>query len=70
MLGKVIDIVEDENGSIDLLRKTSLSLLSADMQQKLISALKETDTKGFELPELKIKVNGPAMVVIPVAIYA
>lgn len=70
VLGKVIFICKDENEYIDLLRKTTLSVLSEEMLEEMFSGLKNSDTEQFNLPELVTKINGPAAIVIPVAIYA
>ena len=70
VLGKVISICKDENENIDLLRKTTLSVLSEKMLEEMFSGLKNSDTEQFNLPELVTKIKGPAAIVIPVAIYA
>ena len=70
VLGKVIAICRDETESIDLLRKTTLSVLSEDMIAEMFSGFKNDEANQFNLPELKTKINGPAVIVIPVAIYA
>ena len=70
VLGKVIAICRDETESIDLLRKTTLSVLSEDMITEMFSGFKNDDANQFNLPELRTKINGPAMIVIPFAIYA
>ena len=70
VLGKVIFICKDENEYIDLLRKTTLSVLSEKMLEEMFSGLKNSDTEQFNLPELVTKIKGPAAIVIPVAIYA
>ena len=70
VLGKVICICQNENESIDLLRKTTLSILSEEMVTEMFSGLKNNDTQQFNLPELVTKITGPAAIVIPVAIYA
>lgn len=70
ILGKVIAICKDETESIDLLRKTSLSIISEVGLEEIFSGLKEDDMKVFNLPELKTKIMGPAVIVIPIAIYA
>lgn len=70
VLGKVIAICRDETESIDLLRKTTLSVLSEDMIAEMFSGFKNDEANQFNLPELKTKIKGPAVIVIPVAIYA
>lgn len=70
VLGKVISICKDENENIDLLRKTTLSVLSEGMLEEMFSDFKNNDMEQFNLPELVTKITGPAAIVIPVAIYA
>lgn len=70
VLGKVISISKDESENIDLLRKTSLSVLSETMLEEMFSELKNNNEEQFNLPELVTKIKGPAAIVIPVAIYA
>lgn len=70
VLGKVIAICRDETESIDLLRKTTLSVLSENMIAEMFSGFKNDEANQFSLPELKTKIKGPAVIVIPVAIYA
>lgn len=70
VLGKVIAVCADESGSIDLLRKTSLSILSESILNEMFSGMKSDEIQQFNLPELRTKIAGPAAIVIPVAIYA
>lgn len=70
VLGKVISICKEDTESIDLLRKTSLSILQEDLLNEALSGLKTEEIKEFNLPELKTKIKGPAVIVIPIAIYA
>ena len=70
ILGKVIAICKDENESIDLLRKTSLSIISENLLEEMFSGFKNKGMKQFNLPELKTRIVGPAVIVIPIAIYA
>lgn len=70
VLGKVIAICKDETENIDLLRKTTLSILPIDLLTEPFSGFQNDDTKQFNLPELKTQISGPAVIVIPVAIYA
>lgn len=70
VLGKVIAICKDNSASIDLLRKTTLSILTDEILADIFSGFKNEDLQQFNLPELVTKINGPAMIVIPIAIYA
>ncbi len=69
VLGKVISICKEETDTIDLLRKTTLSILPEELLKDMFSGL-ETDLNQFNLPELKTQIPSPAVIVIPIAIYA
>lgn len=70
VLGKVISICKDNTDEIDLLRKTSLSILSEEFLDEMFSGFQTLDEKQLHLPELITKIAGPAVIVIPIAIYA
>lgn len=70
VLGKVIAICHDETEEIDLLRKTTLSILPEELLNQLFSGFNTSETAQFNLPTLVTKIAGPALIVIPVAIYA
>ena len=71
VLGKVISIAEGEKDSIDLLRKTFFSYVSDEILQDFFSGLQnKEESQELSLPELKTKISGPAIIVIPIAIYA
>lgn len=69
VLGKVIYICEKNTENIDLLRKTSLSILSEELLNAMLLGLKTNAMQEFNFPDLKTKINGPAVIVIPIAIY-
>lgn len=70
VLGKVISVCKDNTEEIDLLRKTSLSVLSEIFIKDMLSGFNNIDNHQFNLPEIKTKIESPAVIVIPVAIYA
>ncbi len=70
VLGKVISVCKDEADSIDLLRKTTLSILPEHTLDGLVSGLQSEEFKQYHFPELITKIAGPAVMVIPIAIYA
>ena len=70
VLGKVIAVCKDDSACIDLLRKTTLSILKDETLADIFSGFKSEDMQQFNLPELVTKIKGPAMIVIPIAIYA
>lgn len=69
VLGKVISVCKDGADEIDLLRKTSLSILSEELLTEIFSGFKIDNLKQFNLPELKTKIHAPAAIIIPIAIY-
>ena len=70
VLGKVISVCPDESESIDLLRKSSLSVVSEELLNEMFSGFNNNETKQFNLPELRTRIPGPALIVIPIAIFA
>lgn len=70
VLGKVIAICKDETENVDLLRKTTLYIFPIDQITEIFSGFQNSGIKQFNLPELKTQIPGPAVIVIPVAIYA
>lgn len=70
VLGKVIAICKDETENVELLRKTTLSIFPIDQITEIFSGFQNSGIKQFNLPELKTQIPGPAVIVIPVAIYA
>lgn len=70
VLGKVIAVCKDDSACIDLLRKTTLSILKDETLADIFAEFKSEDMQQFNLPELVTKIKGPAMIVIPIAIYA
>ena len=70
VLGKVIAICKDETENVDLLRKTTLSIFPIDQITEIFSGFQNSGIKQFNLPELKTQIPGPAVIVIPEAIYA
>ena len=70
VLGKVISVCKDNTEEIDLLRKTSLAVLSEEFLKDMLSGFNSGDISQFNLPEIKTKIESPAVIVIPIAIYA
>lgn len=70
VLGKVIAVCEDDSRYINLFRKTTLSLLPDEMLEALFSGFKSDELEPYNLPEFRTKIKGPAIIVIPIAIYS
>ena len=71
ILGKVTRVVEEDSETgIDLLRKTSLGMFSESVLGNLFSAFEGMVEAGFKIPTIETSVKGPALQVIPIAIFA
>lgn len=72
ILGKIIRVIsEAKNGSISLLRKTSLNMMPEHIITSFTSAFDQLSEKdGFKIPEMLWEIKGPVIQVIPVAIFA
>lgn len=71
VLGKVIRSVAAGNDSISLLRKTALEKMPKGTLDEVFTALSNLKSEeGFAMPEILWEVPGPAIQVLPVAIYA
>ena len=55
---------EKDTENINLLRKTSLSILSEELLNEMFSGFKTTDIQQFNLSELKTKIPGSAVIAI------
>lgn len=70
ILGKVIAICKDDSEEIDLLRKTTLSIFSDETLEEVLGGFSNSGITELNLPELVTKIAGPAVIVLPIAIYA
>lgn len=69
VLGKVIKICK--NGEyINLFRKTAFNILSAEKLEEVMQNFRKINSLELNLPELRYKIEGPAAIIIPIAIYA
>lgn len=70
VMGKVIRIVKpDSEDSINLLRKTSFGRLDAKVFEKLKKVAMNSSDSGIIMPEVVTEIDGPALQVIPIAIF-
>jgi len=71
VLGKVIRSITDESESISLLRKTALSKMPATLLEDVFGHFSSLGVdEGFNIPEMNWEIRGPAIQILPVAIYA
>jgi hypothetical protein len=69
VLGKVIKVCKESGDSINLLRKTTLDVLKDHDLKTFIDVFESDDLKNFNLPDVQVKIESPAVIVIPIAIY-
>lgn len=68
LLGKVVrKIEEDSDETIDLLRGTGLGGIGKDTLDNLLESFNQLE--GMNLPEVKTEVGGPALEIVPIAIF-
>ena len=70
VLGKITRVVPpDCKDSINLLRKTSFGLVKRNIFDQLKNAFAGAEEHGLNFPELITEIQGPALQIIPIAIF-
>lgn len=70
VLGKVIRVIETEDDAISLIRKTAMSAMPEKIMNDVFSSLSALATdQEFNIPELELKIRGPVIQVLPIAIF-
>ncbi|MHB8086009.1 MAG: DUF6414 family protein [Dehalococcoidia bacterium] len=70
VIGKVIRIVLPNSGeNINLFRKTTFGMLNRKTFEKLKDGFKGSEEAGFKFPNLVTEIDGPAIQIIPIAIF-
>lgn len=71
VLGKVIRSLDTASESISLIRKTALSKMPPPLLMQVFGQLSTLGSEqGFDIPQLEWEIPGPAIQILPVAIYA
>lgn len=70
VLGKIIRVCKEDEGGINLLRKTTLNILDNTTREQFLSMFKAEELAKFNLPDVRFMITPPAVIIIPVAIYA
>lgn len=72
VLGKIIRVIrEEEDGSINLIRKTSLSFIPEEQQNGFFRIFQNmSEQGGYRIPKMEWEIMGPVIQIIPVAIFA
>lgn len=73
ILGKITKVIKEGDNPINLLNRTSFSLLNAQVFDQLIATFKNAGNdetmKMLNLPELELEISPPALQLIPIAIF-
>lgn len=68
LLGKVVRKIDKEDGeTIDLLRNTGLGVMGQEAIQQLTGVFNEQEK--MRLPEVKTQISGPALEIVPIAVF-
>ncbi len=67
VFGKLTNLCKDNKDSIDLLRNTSFTLLKKGVIENLIKDINLE--KDFDIGKINTVIDGPALLMIPIAIY-
>ena len=70
VLGKIIRVCKEDEDGINLLRKTTLNILDNTTREQCLSMFKAEELAKFNLPDVRFMITPPAVIIIPVAIYA
>lgn len=70
VLGKIIRVCKEDEDGINLLRKTTLNILDNTTREQFLSMFKAEELAAFNLPDVRFIIAPPAVIIIPVAIYA
>jgi len=71
VIGKITKVTIDSQDSINLLRNTSFSLMQQSMLDTMFAGFKNQDMQdaGMIIPDTSTVVSGPAVMILPIAIF-
>ena len=70
VVGKVIRVIEKNNGAISLNRKTALGRMPASALEGLKLFFEKIQNENYRFPEFELEIPGPVIQVLPIAIFA
>lgn len=70
VVGKVVKVVLDQTDSINLFRNTGFKLFKQNALEEMFTSFNDQVDEQLELPEIITRINEPALLVIPIAIYS
>lgn len=68
VLGKVIKLIDSDTNHISLFRKSSFKMLEDKDIEEFLNIINNPED-GINIPKMISKITGPAMIVLPIAIY-
>lgn len=70
VLGKVVRVVRsDSEATINLLRKTAFGRFNSELFDELSETVSNAEDAGIDLPDFVTEIEGPAIQVMPVAVF-
>ena len=69
VLGKIINVYQNENEKINLLRMTSMIRINKDTIKEMFSGFSNIEDSGIDLPKIETEINGPCIQIMPIGIY-
>jgi len=69
VLGKVVKVVQEDAGEINLLRKTPLGRVDSKMLSGLTTSFSRLEESGFQNTDFTTAIKGPSFLIIPIAIF-
>jgi hypothetical protein len=71
VVGKIIRVMPEPSGSVNLFRKAALGAISPEILNQMVGSLSSAASQGnFKLPEIQMEIQGPVIQVLPVAIFS
>lgn len=68
VFGKVIKVISSESEAISMFRKSSLKILAENSLDDFMN-LMSNSPDGVKIPKMISKIEAPAMIILPIAIY-
>jgi len=71
VLGKVIRVIDTEDDSINLIRKTAVSAMPEKLMSGAFSGFEAlSKEQGYKIPPIELEIKGPVIQILPIAIFA
>lgn len=71
IIGKIIRVIEDNEGSIDLQRKAPVGAMPPEALVEHFSGFYDTlKDNNLNVPDLEFEIKGPALHILPIAVFA